>query len=173
MPVRETTCHDCRVEIDAWGVTLVTQAGKRVPIAPYESIVSGTEYRRRYGGFVPFMARRNRGWTDGFAVGVNGYNNARIDDRTDFLWSWERGWSEGVKFAAEYAEGMGYWRENNKGDDMSEQERNEFEAFCRQSSDRQVEGIIEKEQEFADVDEFRAECLQIALDEAASRELDV
>ena len=56
---------------------------------------------------------------------------------------------------------------------MSDQERREFEAFCRQSSDRQVEGIIEKESEFADVDEFRAECLQIALDEAASRELDV
>ncbi len=56
---------------------------------------------------------------------------------------------------------------------MSEQEREEFEAFCRQSSDRQVEGIIEKESEFADVDEFRAECLEIACREAASRELDV
>lgn len=56
---------------------------------------------------------------------------------------------------------------------MTEHERQDFAGYCRTLSDRQVEGVIEKESEFADADEFRAECLQIALDEAESRELDV
>lgn len=56
---------------------------------------------------------------------------------------------------------------------MTDQERDDFEAFCRESSDRQVEGIIEKEMEFSHVCGYRAECLQIALNEAENRELDV
>lgn len=68
---------------------------------------------------------------------------------------------------------------------MSRQERDEFAAYCRTLSDRQVEGVIEKEKEFGGAvepgtyqvskvqDEYRAECLQIALDEAENRELDV
>ena len=51
--------------------------------------------------------------------------------------------------------------------------KQDFAGYCRTLSDRQVEGIIEKEQRYADVDEFRADCLQIALDEAECRELDV
>lgn len=56
---------------------------------------------------------------------------------------------------------------------MSREERAEFASYCRTLSDRQVEGVIEKESEFADVDEYRAECLEIAQHEAELRELDV
>lgn len=54
------------------------------------------------------------------------------------------------------------------GDDVEE-----FRAYCRTLSDRQVEGVIEKESEFAAVDPFRQACLEVAQQEAANRELDV
>jgi hypothetical protein len=56
---------------------------------------------------------------------------------------------------------------------MTDHEKQDFAAYCRTLCDRQVEGVIEKESEFADENDYRAECLQIALDEAESRELDV
>ncbi len=56
---------------------------------------------------------------------------------------------------------------------MTDQQRDEFEDFCRQLSDREIEGIIEKETESPSGPGFRAGCLEIALNEAESRELDV
>jgi len=56
---------------------------------------------------------------------------------------------------------------------MTDSEKRDFAAYCRTLSDRQVEGVIEKESEFADHDPFRQECLDIAELEAEMRELDV
>lgn len=46
----------------------------------------------------------------------------------------------------------------------------DFKGFCRQATDAQVIGIMEKEKEFADVDEFRAACYIIALAEHERRQ---
>ena len=56
---------------------------------------------------------------------------------------------------------------------MTDFEKADFAAYCRTLSDRQVEGVIEKESEFSDHDPYRAECLEIAETEAYFRELDV
>lgn len=53
---------------------------------------------------------------------------------------------------------------------MTNSERHEFKLFCEQASDRQLEGIIEKEREAAKHgDPFRKACYQIAMTEAAAR----
>ena len=56
---------------------------------------------------------------------------------------------------------------------MTDVEKADFAAYCRTLSDRQVEGVIEKESEAARHDPYRQECLEIAELEAEMRELDV
>jgi hypothetical protein len=56
---------------------------------------------------------------------------------------------------------------------MTRYERQEFELFCQQATDAQVNGIVIKEREAvkkASANTFRAECLKIALFEQRLRQ---
>jgi hypothetical protein len=54
---------------------------------------------------------------------------------------------------------------------MTAQERAEFRGFCRQATDSQVLGIIEKERRLAESapESIRAECAELAEAEAERR----
>lgn len=55
---------------------------------------------------------------------------------------------------------------------MTTKEREDFAAYCRQATDRQVHGIIEKERAASQGgDEYRKECYRIALAEKERRGL--
>lgn len=50
------------------------------------------------------------------------------------------------------------------------QQLEDFEAYCRQATRKQLDGILERESEFASVDTFRAKCKRIVLAEIRARD---